>query len=177
MLPSSKAASSILMSPQKEPAALQIPALEIKLGALVVLLSVTLLFGFIPLCVVRGGGRCSVDPDFRRRLLSWISCFSGGVFLATCLLDLLPDYLQSINEAFRDAGIKVRRTHHQKQTQRLHTLNMFTLSTLTAGRICRILSVALKREYFLVGISISWKSSARPIFQMFLGPNGRLTGF
>ncbi|MED6235097.1 hypothetical protein ATANTOWER_015752 [Ataeniobius toweri] len=113
MLLASKAASSILMSPQKEPAALQvspaeIPALEIKLGALVVLLSVTLLFGFIPLCVVRGGGRCSVDPDFRRRLLSWISCFSGGVFLATCLLDLLPDYLQSINEAFRNAGIKLQ---------------------------------------------------------------------
>ncbi|XP_026173404.1 zinc transporter ZIP1 [Mastacembelus armatus] len=82
-----------------------VPALEIKMGALVVLLSVTLLFGFAPLCIIRGAGRCSEDPDLRHRLLSFISCFAGGVFLATCLLDLLPDYLQDISEAFNNAGI------------------------------------------------------------------------
>uniref|UniRef100_A0A3B5MVF0 Solute carrier family 39 member 3 n=1 Tax=Xiphophorus couchianus TaxID=32473 RepID=A0A3B5MVF0_9TELE len=84
-----------------------LPALEIKLVALVVLLSVTLLFGFVPLCLARAGGRCGADPERRRRLMALISCFSGGVFMATCLLDLLPDFLQSIGEAFRDAGIKV----------------------------------------------------------------------
>ncbi|XP_069580660.1 zinc transporter ZIP1-like [Brachyistius frenatus] len=90
-----------------------VPALEIKLGALAVLLSVTLsvtlLFGLAPLCIVRRGGRCSVDPDLhRRRLLSLISCFAGGVFLATCLLDLLPDFLQNITEAFSSAGITLQ---------------------------------------------------------------------
>ncbi|KAK2845150.1 hypothetical protein Q5P01_011809 [Channa striata] len=85
-----------------------VPALEIKLGALAVLLSVTLLFGFAPLCIIRGAGRCSVDSDLRRRLLSLISCFAGGVFLATCLLDLLPDYLQGVNEAFSSAGITLQ---------------------------------------------------------------------
>ncbi|XP_060890460.1 zinc transporter ZIP1-like [Labrus mixtus] len=105
--------SSAVLSPGREMTALQanpaaVPALEIKLGALAVLLSVTLLFGFMPLCIVRGTGRCSVDPDLRRRLLSLISCFAGGVFLATCLLDLLPDYLQSINEAFSNAGITLQ---------------------------------------------------------------------
>ncbi|CAJ1061348.1 zinc transporter ZIP1-like [Xyrichtys novacula] len=104
---------SAFLSPAKETAMLQanpaaVPALEIKVGALVVLLSVTLLFGFTPLCVVRGAGRCSVDPDLRRRLLSLISCFAGGVFLATCLLDLLPDYLESINKAFANAGITLQ---------------------------------------------------------------------
>lgn len=59
--------SPVLYSPGRETAALQVnpadvPALEIKLGALVVLLSVTLLFGMAPLCIVRGAGRCSVDP-------------------------------------------------------------------------------------------------------------------
>lgn len=59
--------SSALLSPGRETAALQInpanvPTLEIKLGALVVLLSITLLFGFAPLCIVRGAGRCNVDP-------------------------------------------------------------------------------------------------------------------
>lgn len=181
--------SSVLLSPGREKPALQVnpadvPALEIKLGALVVLLTVTLLFGFAPLCIIRGAGRCSVDSgkkpgttwtivsstlswyrsfffselfwfnclclskhwfhllrlnnrivyvfaptsyslhsesavgvrlslvlltaDLRRRLLSLISCFAGGVFLATCLLDLLPDYLQGITEAFSSAGITVR---------------------------------------------------------------------
>ncbi|XP_074837312.1 zinc transporter ZIP1 isoform X2 [Carettochelys insculpta] len=37
--------------------------------------------------------------DTRRKALSLLSCFAGGVFLATCLLDLLPDYLASISEA------------------------------------------------------------------------------
>ncbi|KAF7652530.1 hypothetical protein LDENG_00095380 [Lucifuga dentata] len=82
-----------------------VPALEIKLGALVVLLCVTLMFGFIPLCIIRGAGRCSVDPELRHRLLGLISCFAGGVFLATCLLDLLPDYLQGISQAFSSMGI------------------------------------------------------------------------
>lgn len=130
---------SVLLSPGRTKTSLQVnpadvPALEIKLGALVVLLTVTLLFGFAPLCILRGVGRCSVDSgkkpgtmwttesavgvglspvllvvaDLRRRLLSLISCFAGGVFLATCLLDLLPDYLQGISEAFSSAGITVR---------------------------------------------------------------------
>lgn len=102
--------SSVPLSPQRDMSVLQVapadvPALEIKLGALVVLLSVTLLFGFTPLCIIRGAGRCSVDPDLRRRFLSLISCFAGGVFFATCLLDLLPDYLEGITEAFANAGI------------------------------------------------------------------------
>ncbi|XP_029308282.1 zinc transporter ZIP3 [Cottoperca gobio] len=103
--------SSVLLSPGRDTPALQVndvPALEIKLGALVVLLSVTLLFGFAPLCIVRGAGRCNMEPGLRRRLLSLISCFAGGVFLATCLLDLLPDYLQGMDEAFSSAGVTLR---------------------------------------------------------------------
>lgn len=59
--------SSVLLPAGRETAALQvnpadIPALDIKLGALVVLLSITLLFGFAPLFIVRGAGPCCVDP-------------------------------------------------------------------------------------------------------------------
>lgn len=46
--------------------------------------------------------------DVRARVLSWISGFSGGVFLATCLLALLPDFLRGIAGAFSAAGITVR---------------------------------------------------------------------
>lgn len=38
------------------------PALELKLGALVVLLCVTLLFGFAPFWLVRGAGLCCAGP-------------------------------------------------------------------------------------------------------------------
>ncbi|TDH11246.1 hypothetical protein EPR50_G00058880 [Perca flavescens] len=99
--------SPVLLSPGRENPA-DVPVLEIKLGALVVLLSVSALFGFAPLCMFRGAGCCSLDPDLRHRLLSLISCFAGGVFLATCLLDLLPDYLHSINEAFSNAGVTLQ---------------------------------------------------------------------
>ncbi|XP_041798861.1 zinc transporter ZIP1-like [Chelmon rostratus] len=113
MFAGGRVSSSVLLPPGRETPALQVnpadvPTLEIKLGALVVLLSITLLFGFAPLCIVRGVGSCCVDPDSRRRLLSLISCFSGGVFLATCLLGLMPDYLQGVNEAFSNAGITLQ---------------------------------------------------------------------
>lgn len=67
-----RVSSSVLLSAGRDTAALQVnpadvPALEIKLGALVVLLSITVLFGFTPLCIVRGGaGRCSVEPGEER---------------------------------------------------------------------------------------------------------------
>lgn len=85
-----------------------VPGLEVKLGALVVLFSITLVCGFAPLCLVRGAGRCNVDPETRHKVVSLVSCFAGGVFFATCLLDLVPDYLSGINEAFSSLGITVR---------------------------------------------------------------------
>lgn len=81
-----------------------VPALEVKLGALALLLSVTLLFGISPLFLVR----CTHNPELRRRLLSLTSCFAGGVFFATCLLDLIPDYLDGINKAFESAGVTLQ---------------------------------------------------------------------
>ena len=43
----------------------------------------------------------------RQRALSLVSCFAGGVFLATCLLDLLPDYLSAIDEALAALHVTV----------------------------------------------------------------------
>ncbi|XP_070622531.1 zinc transporter ZIP1 [Erythrolamprus reginae] len=44
----------------------------------------------------------------QRKTLSLVSCFAGGVFLGTCLLDLLPNYLASINEALDDLRVTLR---------------------------------------------------------------------
>lgn len=46
-------------------------------------------------------------PAFRQKALSLVSCFAGGVFLATCLLDLLPDYLSAIDDALAALHVTV----------------------------------------------------------------------
>ncbi|NXN07012.1 S39A1 protein, partial [Indicator maculatus] len=78
------------------------PGLEVKLGSLVLLLLLPLACGLAPLCCFRQPPS-SADP--RGLVLSLVSCFAGGVFLGTCLLDLLPDYLASISAALE--GLRV----------------------------------------------------------------------
>ncbi|XP_004693793.1 PREDICTED: zinc transporter ZIP1 [Condylura cristata] len=73
--------------------------LEVKLGALVLLLVLTLVCSLVPICVLRRPGANPEASASRQKALSLVSCFAGGVFLATCLLDLLPDYLAAIDEA------------------------------------------------------------------------------
>ncbi|XP_012732613.2 zinc transporter ZIP1 isoform X2 [Fundulus heteroclitus] len=69
--------------------------LQVKIGALVGLLLLTLLFGFIPARVK--WFRDTNGTEAHRIVLSLISCFAGGVFLAACLLDIIPDYLSDIS--------------------------------------------------------------------------------
>ncbi|XP_005939224.1 zinc transporter ZIP1 [Haplochromis burtoni] len=66
---------------------------QVKIGALIGLLLLTLLFGFIP---ARIKWFRETGTDIHRMVLSLISCFAGGVFLAACLLDIIPDYLSDI---------------------------------------------------------------------------------
>lgn len=47
-------------------------------------------------------------PERHRTVLSLISCFAGGVFLAACLLDIIPDYLSDINTELDARGVEVR---------------------------------------------------------------------
>lgn len=138
--------------------------LEVKLGALMLLLVLTLICSLVPICVLRrpgtnpeasgkpllfpaamdawrregsgakegdlrGDGKsdyclgwvvgliCSFPsmlhscPASRQKALSLVSCFAGGVFLATCLLDLLPDYLAAIDEALAALHVTVSPGH------------------------------------------------------------------
>uniref|UniRef100_A0A2K6QFH5 Solute carrier family 39 member 1 n=1 Tax=Rhinopithecus roxellana TaxID=61622 RepID=A0A2K6QFH5_RHIRO len=74
--------------------------LEVKLGALVLLLVLTLLCSLVPICVLRRpGANHEASGGKGKGSHGLVSCFAGGVFLATCLLDLLPDYLAAIDEA------------------------------------------------------------------------------
>lgn len=69
--------------------------LQVKVGALVGLLLLTLLFGFIPARM--RWFRETSGTETHQIVLSFISCFAGGVFLAACLLDIIPDYLSDIS--------------------------------------------------------------------------------
>ncbi|KAG9352319.1 hypothetical protein JZ751_020732 [Albula glossodonta] len=68
--------------------------LQVKVGALVGLLLLTLFFGFIPARMK--WFRETSGTETHKMVLSFISCFAGGVFLAACLLDIIPDYLSDI---------------------------------------------------------------------------------
>ncbi|KAG8440590.1 hypothetical protein GDO86_006367 [Hymenochirus boettgeri] len=68
--------------------------LQVKLGCLFGLLLLTLIFGLLPSkvnCFREEAGR-----EIQQRWISFISCLAGGVFLAACLLDILPDFLNDM---------------------------------------------------------------------------------
>ncbi|OCT69564.1 zinc transporter ZIP1 [Xenopus laevis] len=94
-------------SPGLDSAPLSVFATELKLGSLVTLLLLTIVSGLVPLFLFRHKGS-TVTSGTRQRLLSLISCFSGGVFLSTCLLDLMPSYLASINDALQGLNITLQ---------------------------------------------------------------------
>jgi hypothetical protein len=68
---------------------------------LIGMLLLTFIFGIIPFTIRRIA--LHGTPDNRRRhyalIFTLLSCYGGGVFLATCLLDLLPDAIEQIDEA------------------------------------------------------------------------------
>ena len=74
---------------------------SIKGIAIAILFFLTLLAGLVPLKIRPGAGQAS----FRQRFLSFCNCFAGGVFFATCLLDLLPMIREKYQQAFNLADI------------------------------------------------------------------------
>ncbi|KAL4624303.1 zinc transporter ZIP1-like [Arapaima gigas] len=70
--------------------------LQVKVAALLGLLFLTLLCGFIPARLK--WFRSTTGTENHRTVLSFISCFAGGVFLGACFLDVIPDFLSDIGE-------------------------------------------------------------------------------
>ncbi|KAK7146666.1 hypothetical protein R3I94_009488 [Phoxinus phoxinus] len=71
----------------------------VELEMLTLMLCFSLLCGFGPVCVIRRAA--GVRPG----VMSLASCVSDGVFLCSCLLDLLPDYLTHARETFSRLGL------------------------------------------------------------------------
>eukprot|EP00088_Acartia_fossae_P021816 TRINITY_DN2317_c0_g1_i1.p1 TRINITY_DN2317_c0_g1~~TRINITY_DN2317_c0_g1_i1.p1 ORF type:complete len:361 (+),score=47.84 TRINITY_DN2317_c0_g1_i1:71-1153(+) len=71
-----------------------------KLIVIATMLVVTFLFGMLPLKLF-SSVRANTDLTSRirwRLVISFASCFAGGVFIAACLLDLMPDVEENIQE-------------------------------------------------------------------------------
>nr|CDJ91464.1 Zinc iron permease domain containing protein [Haemonchus contortus] len=64
----------------------------------VVMFLTTAIAGFIPIKLLRFLNKTQGDNKKRGRWLSLLSCFSGGVFMGTCFLDIIPH----INENYED---------------------------------------------------------------------------
>ena len=65
---------------------------------------VTMLFGMIPLKLF-SAVRDNPNMTSRNRwknFISFASCFSGGVFIAACLLDLFPDVQEQIAKVLKE---------------------------------------------------------------------------
>ncbi|XP_072324925.1 zinc transporter ZIP1 isoform X2 [Scyliorhinus torazame] len=69
--------------------------LMVRIACLAALALLPAICGLLP---VFGRYRLAAATACHRLFLSLCSCFAGGVFLAACLLDVLPDYLSHINE-------------------------------------------------------------------------------
>ncbi|XP_054714869.1 zinc transporter ZIP1-like [Uloborus diversus] len=70
----------------------------VKLGSAVFMTIVTFAFTMLPLFLIRLIRNTSGDI----RVVSFLSCFGGGVFLATCLLDLFPGVQEQMNLVFKE---------------------------------------------------------------------------
>lgn len=81
---------------------------NIKIVVLFTLLVTTFLFSMIPLTLLTYLSR-QQNPARRRRVkatISLLNCFTAGVFLGTCLLDLFPEVEEMVEKALREARVK-----------------------------------------------------------------------
>jgi len=75
-----------------------------KLIVMFSMLVVTFLFGMLPLKIF-SSVRDNTDVTARirwRLVMSFASCFAGGVFIGACLLDLVPDVEENIQQVLKD---------------------------------------------------------------------------
>lgn len=61
----------------------------------------TLIIGFIPIRFVAYVKRKKTNRVIYKRVISVLSCYAAGVFLGTCLLDLLPDVRKDLSSILK----------------------------------------------------------------------------
>ena len=73
-----------------------------KIITLVAMTAITFLFGMLPVKPISKVKHNQNDQSRTRwrTIISFCSCFSGGVFIAACLLDMLPELQEKVDEVF-----------------------------------------------------------------------------
>ena len=73
-----------------------------KIITLVAMTAITFLFGMLPVKPISKVKHNQNDQSRTRwrTIISFCSCFSGGVFVAACLLDMLPELQEKVDEVF-----------------------------------------------------------------------------
>ncbi|XP_052060399.1 zinc transporter ZIP1-like [Mytilus californianus] len=76
---------------------------HVKVLILFGLLVASFLIGFIPVKCIYHYRRNMGTSRVYRRVLSTLSCFAAGVFMATCLLDLLPETIEALEPHIKES--------------------------------------------------------------------------
>ncbi|XP_063435824.1 zinc transporter ZIP1-like [Mytilus trossulus] len=76
---------------------------QVKIFILFGLFAATFLFGFIPVKCIYHYRKNLETSRVYRRILSTLSCFAAGVFMATCLLDLLPETIEALEPHIKES--------------------------------------------------------------------------
>ncbi|XP_072536033.1 zinc transporter ZIP1-like [Salminus brasiliensis] len=82
--------------------------LDFKLGSVCLLFSSTLFCGFALLWLLRGTGKCGLYSESRYRALDLLGCWAAGVFLASSLLNMVPNHVAGMTETFSNLGVTLR---------------------------------------------------------------------
>ncbi|XP_063435825.1 zinc transporter ZIP1-like [Mytilus trossulus] len=76
---------------------------QVKVLILFGLLVASFLIGFIPVKCIYHYRRNLETSIVYRRVLSTLNCFAAGVFMATCLLDLLPETIEALEPHIKES--------------------------------------------------------------------------
>lgn len=80
--------------------------LLIKCIGTLILLILTIVFGIIPIRLIRSAKKHNGRPSSRRKLfIGCCNCFAGGVFFSVCLLDLLPSVRDKMTDALHEVNV------------------------------------------------------------------------
>ncbi|CAC5366065.1 SLC39A1_2_3 [Mytilus coruscus] len=90
------------------------------------LLVASFLIGFIPVKCIYHYRRNLETSRVYRRLLSTLSCFAAGVFMATCLLDLLPETIEALEPHIKES----KKFHHYPVAQFIMIIGLMLMLTV-----------------------------------------------
>ena len=104
----------------------------VKILLMISMILATFLSGVLPHKLIKMV-HCEVHGSLWRRLLSLCSCFSGGVFIGACMLDLFPEAEEKMDEILEEVKIQYGVELDYPVTNLLICCGFFMILTLEQG--------------------------------------------